>query len=1005
MSDNHGAESSATVAITVAGVNDAPVAVDDDVTGGVGESVVLDFNGSVNLSDYLDYAFTGFTHYVSAFGDGDNTMAYTYYNNNVASLNGADGAIGRADGDDFSLDGFRARSYTRNHDVTVLGYDDGALVASQALSLTPSYQTFTFGAAWSNVDEVRFDMSPSDYSYTFLDNIDLSHDQGPSEDISIDIDVLANDTDVDASDTVSVSAFDATSASGAAISLNADGTLHYDPTAATTLQALAPGESATDTFSYTITDGNGGTDTATVTVEVNGVNDAPVAEADAFSGTEDTPIAGNVLANDSDIEGDALSVANAGTFASANGGTVTMQANGDFTYDPAADFNGADSFEYVLSDGTDTVTSTVTLDLEAVNDGPTIAFPGLSGGDVRVAVTYGNSGSYGAGLIVNQLNDDTHFDFTATAVHYSNADNLAELSNYDAVVHGGRYYDAMSAQYFAALRDYVEADAGGVVTTGFYGYTMRNYLSGQSRADADFVSQVAYGTVNSSFGFENNRTLLFDTGHAITDGVASATVSGWSYYSANLLDADAVSLGTHPGAFSGSYYQGYTAAYSEGDGLGNRAYLGGEFAYSFDGGGLRSGAFDQLLEQAVNWAASGGGGTDEDTPLTITGITITDVDAGGDTIEVSLSVANGSLALNDTAGLGLIDGDGSDGTLSVTGSQAAINAALANGLVYTPDANFNGTDTLTVVADDLGHNGTGGPLVTTASAEITVNAVNDAPVAGGDSAATDEDTPVTISAAELVANDTDVDGDALTIASVGNAVNGTVALDANGDVVFKPNPDFSGDATFTYTVSDGNGGTDTATVNVTVNAAANTAPVAADDATSHGTTSLGLATSHATDWESFQINGETYLAVANLYNGSTRNIDSVVYKWDGSQFAQVQAIPTSGATDWESFEINGETYLAVANQFNDTSWNIDSVIYKWDGSQFAQVQTIPTNAGSDWESFEINGETYLAVANFLDGDTGSRNVDSVIYKWDGSQFAKVQAIATWSDPLKVVQIC
>ena len=86
MSDNHGAESSATVAITVAGVNDAPVAVDDDVTGGVGESVVLDFNGSVNLSDYLDYAFTGFTHYVSAFGDGDNTMAYTYYNNNVASL-------------------------------------------------------------------------------------------------------------------------------------------------------------------------------------------------------------------------------------------------------------------------------------------------------------------------------------------------------------------------------------------------------------------------------------------------------------------------------------------------------------------------------------------------------------------------------------------------------------------------------------------------------------------------------------------------------------------------------------------------------------------------------------------------------------------------------------------------------------------------------------------------------------------------------------------------------
>ena len=545
---------------------------------------------------------------------------------------------------------------------------------------------------------------------------------------------VADADDADSAVTVQVSGvtggqFENTAAPGTAITQ-----FTLADVAANSIQFVHDGGEAAPTFSVAAKDDEPGAAFGTpVAAAVNfiNVNDAPVAGADAFSGTEDTPITGNVLTNDSDIEGDPLSVANAGTFATANGGTVTLQANGAFTYDPAADFNGADSYEYVLSDGTDTVTSTVTLDLEAVNDSPTIAFPDMSGGDVRVAVTYGNQGSHGAGLIVNQLNDDTYFDFTATAVHYSNADSLAELSNYDVVVHCGLYYDAMSPQYYAALRDYVEADAGGVVTTGLYGYTMRNYLSGQSRADADFVSPVAYGTVNSSFGYETNRTLLFDTGHAITDGVASATVSGWSYYSANLLDADAVSLGTNPGAFSGSFYQGYTAAYSESDGLGNRAYLGGEYAQNWDGGGaLRSGAFDQLLEQGVNWAAEGGG-TDEDTPLTITGITITDVDAGGDTIEVSLSVANGSLALNDTTGLSLTDGDGGDGTLSVTGSQAAINAALANGLVYTPDANFNGTDTLTVVADDLGHNGTGGPLVTTASADITVNAVNDAPVIEG----------------------------------------------------------------------------------------------------------------------------------------------------------------------------------------------------------------------------------------------------------------------------------
>ena len=70
----------------------------------------------------------------------------------------------------------------------------------------------------------------------------------------------------------------------------------------------------------------------------------------------------------------------------------------------------------------------------------------------------------------------------------------------------------------------------------------------------------------------------------------------------------------------------------------------------------------------------------------------------------------------------------------------------------------------------------------------------------------------------------------------------------------------------------------------------NTAPVAADDATSHGTTILNFSTSSASDWHSFEINGETYLAVANAIDGSfTTNINSVIYKWDGSQFAEIQA--------------------------------------------------------------------------------------------------------------------
>ena len=78
---------------------------------------------------------------------------------------------------------------------------------------------------------------------------------------------------------------------------------------------------------------------------------------------------------------------------------------------------------------------------------------------------------------------------------------------------------------------------------------------------------------------------------------------------------------------------------------------------------------------------------------------------------------------------------------------------------------------------------------------------------------TNEDTPFTLSLSSLLGNDTDVDGDTLTLTSVHGAVNGTVSL-VNGSVVFTPTLNYNGPASFTYTISDGKGGTDTATVAV-----------------------------------------------------------------------------------------------------------------------------------------------------------------------------------------------
>ena len=104
----------------------------------------------------------------------------------------------------------------------------------------------------------------------------------------------------------------------------------------------------------------------------------------------------------------------------------------------------------------------------------------------------------------------------------------------------------------------------------------------------------------------------------------------------------------------------------------------------------------------------------------------------------------------------------------------------------------------------------------TTTATITVVAPNTAPVADDDAASTAEDTPLVISPAALLANDSDTDGDTLSIAAVGSAIDGTVTRDGDGTIVFTPDADFNGTASFEYTAADEHGATATATVTVDV---------------------------------------------------------------------------------------------------------------------------------------------------------------------------------------------
>lgn len=140
-------------------------------------------------------------------------------------------------------------------------------------------------------------------------------------------------------------------------------------------------------------------------------------------------------------------------------------------------------------------------------------------------------------------------------------------------------------------------------------------------------------------------------------------------------------------------------------------------------------------------------------------------------------------------------------------------AAATRAFSGTPPRDFNGSISVKVTASD-------GTDSANDVFTLTINPVNDDPVAGDDSVSADQDTPVDYVVADLLANDGDVDGDgvALSLPSGTTAQGGTVSL-SGGLVTYTPVAGFSGTDSFTYAVSDGKGGTDTAVVTATVNAA------------------------------------------------------------------------------------------------------------------------------------------------------------------------------------------
>ncbi|MCA9248137.1 MAG: DNRLRE domain-containing protein, partial [Planctomycetales bacterium] len=218
--------------------------------------------------------------------------------------------------------------------------------------------------------------------------------------------------------------------SGATLTLQANGSFVYNASTSTTFAALAAGEQATDTFVYIVDDGNGtgDVDSATVTITVDGVNDAPSAEGDSYATALDSAVSGNLISDgaaDSDVDAtDTLSVseitidgqsAAAGTLHTlASGATLMVNADGLFTYDPSTLTNPpgfaetvAENFAYTIQDGQGG-TSSAQVTIEVL--GPT-----------------------------RMLIDNADADFAATGGGWT-------LKNSTSTI-GGTYYEATNASY------------------------------------------------------------------------------------------------------------------------------------------------------------------------------------------------------------------------------------------------------------------------------------------------------------------------------------------------------------------------------------------------------------------------------------------------------------------------------------------------------------------------------------------------------------------------------
>lgn len=646
--------------------------------------------------------------------------------------------------------------------------------------------------------------------------------------------VIPNDTDPDG-DSLSITSVGTASAGSLFFSA---GVITYTPTA---------NFFGSDSFTYTIDDGNGGTASATVNVTVLPVNDLPVADPGDVVTNEDVPV-GITLSGSDPVENSPLTF-NLGS-APVNGTLSGSVPN--LTYTPNPNFNGSDSFTFSVNDGTDdSAPATVTVTVLPVND-PPVADSNEVGTDEDTAVGITLTGSdpvENSPIGFNVVNGPANGMLSGTApnltytpdLDFNGSDSFTFIANdgtddspeatififvapvnddpvaVDDTVQTDEDTNLVLGN--AELVDPNDSDVDGdplaIIDVGPASNGSAILLTGGGPAAERAIligSAISY-TPNPDYNGPDSFTYTIDDGNggtatatvnvtvnpvnddpvAVDDDVSTDEDTPLLLGNADIVDPNDSDIDGDSLTITGVGTATNGSAVLVTGGISytpNPDYFGPDsFTYSIeDGGGGTATATVNVTVNPVNddpVAVDDNVSTDEDTPLALDNLLIVDP--------------------NDSD----VDGD-SLTIIGVTTAAQGTTSVKAGFITYTPNPDYNGPDSFSYTISD-GNGGTAMAVV-----NVTVNPVNDDPVAVDDNATTDEDTLLTLDATDLVdPNDTDVDGDTLTITNVGNPTNGSTSL-ISGIIEYQPNPDYFGPDSFSYTIDDGNGGSATATVFVTV---------------------------------------------------------------------------------------------------------------------------------------------------------------------------------------------